>query len=255
VVDPQSLETSLAPAAGASCASTAAAAEAGTRFQRAIAAAAAARSPRYAKVEASYLRDAGLDHGRGGGAFVTADLCPSPRPLDRAFLERLMTHGPRQPVALAVSGLWLLRHRADFDWIMGKVAAGALDVTWIDHSYHHPFDPRARIQDTFLRKRGIDMATEILATEKLLIADGGTPSAFFRFPGLVSDPGLMAKVASFHLVTVGADGWLALGEKPTAGGVILVHANGNEPAGLRLFGKLDAAGGIPGPLRRLEDAP
>ena len=255
LVDPRSLDATLAAAAGLTCAPTDDAAEANTRYPRAIDAAVARTSPRQARTKAHFLRDSGIDHGNGAGVFVTADLCPSRKPLDRAFLLELEKRGPRQPVALAITGLWLRNHRADFAWILAQVAAGALDVTWIDHSYHHPFDPHARIQDTFLRKRGVDMAFETLETEKLLIADGGAPSAFFRFPGLISGRKLMAQVASFHLVTIGADGWLALGEKPTPGGFILVHANGNEPYGLRLFSKLDASGGIPGPLRRLEDAP
>ena len=40
------------------------------------------------------LVNAGLIHGEGGGAFVTGDLCPSRKPLDRAFIEEVAAQGP-----------------------------------------------------------------------------------------------------------------------------------------------------------------
>jgi 2-polyprenyl-6-methoxyphenol hydroxylase-like FAD-dependent oxidoreductase len=43
----------------------------------------------------------------------------------------------------------------------------------------------------FLLMPGFDMQSEILDQERLLIANGETPSIFFRFPGLVSDAALM----------------------------------------------------------------
>ena len=52
---------------------------------------------------------------------------------------------------------------------------------------------------------------------------------FFRFPGLVSSDPLMQAVSQFHLITLGADAWLALGQKPGHGSIVLVHPNGNEP--------------------------
>jgi hypothetical protein len=62
-----------------------------------------------------------------------------------------------------------------------------------------------------------------------LIANGETPSLFFRFPGLVSSDPLMRTVRRFHLVTLGADAWLAISQKPGPGSIVLVHPNGNEP--------------------------
>ena len=37
------------------------------------------------------------------GDFITGDLCPSLRPLDRRFFEKLETVGPATPVALSMS--------------------------------------------------------------------------------------------------------------------------------------------------------
>ena len=66
-----------------------------------------------------------------------------------------------------------------------------------------------RIAANFLLTKGVDPQEEILDTERLLIANGETPSLFFRFPGLVSSDPLMQAVSQFHLVTLGADAWLA----------------------------------------------
>ena len=72
-----------------------------------------------------------------------------------------------------------------------------------------------------------------LGNEIILLEHGTTPSVFFRFPGLISSKELIKKVCDFGLITVGADAWLAKEEKPEAGSVILVHANGNEEIGVK----------------------
>jgi hypothetical protein len=199
--------------------------------------------------------NAGLAHGRGDGSFITADLCPSLRPLDRAFLEKLAGLGPRTPVALSVSGLWLLRHGADFRWLRAAARAGALDITWVDHSYHHPYARGVTAGRNYLLTPGFDAQTEIFDTERLLIANGETPSVFFRFPGLISDPALEEAVRRAHLVALGADGWLVFAPPLRPGAILLVHANGNEPEGLRLFSRLLNKGKLPRPFRPVGEAP
>jgi len=103
--------------------------------------------------------------------------------------------------------------------------------------------------------RGIDTEKEILDDERLLIANGETPSLFFRFPGLVSSDPLMQAVRRFHLITLGADAWLAIGQKPRPGSIVLVHPNGNEPWGLALFADDLNRGTIAAPLEPLTAAP
>ncbi len=71
-----------------------------------------------------------------------------------------------------------------------------------------------------------------------MIERGLVPSAFFRFPGLVSDRELLLTVESFGLVPVGSDAWLGKNEWPREGSIVLVHANGNEPVGVARFLKL-----------------
>ena len=224
---------------------------AATRMGRAIAASAETPGIEHR----GFLENAGLTRGAKPGAFVTGDLCPSTRPLDRGFFMPLETAEKHAPVALAISGLWLIRHFADFRWLVGQRDAGALDILWVDHTYTHPYRRKLPDARNYLLTRGVDAEKEILDTERLLIANGETPSLFFRFPGLVSNDPLMQAVRRFHLVTLGADAWLAIGQKPGPGSIVLVHPNGNEPEGLRRFSIDVARGAIAKPFEPLTTAP
>ncbi len=107
----------------------------------------------------------------------------------------------------------------------------------------------------FSLTKGVDLDAEILETERLMLMYGLTPSVFFRFPGLISDASLMQRLRERHLVALGADSWIALGPRPRAGSIMLVHPNGNEPVGLKIFARLLQEGKVPKPLRPIEDAP
>jgi hypothetical protein len=161
------------------------------------------------------------------------------------LLEVLETIGSRTPVVLAISGLWLTRHGADFQWLREQARSGALEITWVNHSYHHPYVPSRPLANNFLLTPGFDIQSEILDTERLLIANGETPSVFFRFPGLVSDAALMQAVRRDHLVVLGAP------LRP--GAILLIHPNGNEHPGLRLFVKLLDKGRLPRPFGRTNE--
>jgi len=206
-------------------------------------------------IRRGFLQNAGLTHGEAAGDFLTGDLCPSKRPLDRTFFARLETASPRARIALSISGLWLTHHFADFRWLVDQRNSGALDILWVDHTYHHPYRRKLPDAANFLLTKGVDPETEILDTERLLIANGETPSLFFRFPGLVSSDPLMQAVSRFHLVTLGADAWLAKGQQPGRGSIVLVHPNGNEPKGLALFSQDLKRGTIAAPLEPLTAAP
>jgi hypothetical protein len=206
-------------------------------------------------VHRGFLQDAGLTHGAGHGDFVTGDLCPSQKPLARTFFTRLEAASPHAPVALSISGLWLIHHFDDFRWLVDQRNSGALDILWVDHTYHHPYRRKLPDDANFLLTRGVDPEEEILDTERPLIANGEIPSLFFRFPGLVSSDPLMQAVRQFHLVTLGADAWLAIGQKPGRGSIVLVHPNGNEPKGLAVFASDLAHGAIAAPLEPLTAAP
>jgi hypothetical protein len=251
LADPEALTTRLERAACWTCRDESQSELDATRMGRAIRESAAAPG----LVHRGFLQNAGLTHGGGQGDFITGDLCPSQKPLDRAFFTRLESASPHAPVALSISGLWLIDHFDDFRWLVGERNAGALDILWTDHTYHHPYHRKLPDRANFLLTKGVDPQEEILDTERLLIANGEMPSLFFRFPGLISSDPLMQAVSQDHLITLGADAWLALGQKPGHGSIVLVHPNGNEPKGLALFSADLAHGAIAAPLEPLSAAP
>jgi hypothetical protein len=251
LADPEALTTRLERAACWTCSEMSEAELKSTRMGRAISESAEAPG----LIHRGFLQNAGLTHGAGPGDFVTGDLCPSKRPLDRVFFARLETASPHASVALGISGLWLVHHFDDFRWLVDQRNSGALDILWVDHTYHHPYLARLPLAANFLLTKGVDPEAEILDTERLLIANGETPSLFFRFPGLVSSDPLMQAVSRFHLVTLGADAWLAKGQQPQKGSIVLVHPNGNEPKGLAMFTRDLTRGTIAAPLEPLTAAP
>ncbi len=181
------------------------------------------------------LQNHGLKKAESGtGLFLTVDLCPSKKPLDRGlFIAAVSASGSGAPIAIAVSGEWIAKHRADFDWLIGEIKAGRLSVTWINHTLTHPYDKDKDVEDNFLLMEGVDLGKEVLENEILLIENGIAPTPFFRFPGLVSDNRLLERLRKLSLIPIGANAWLAKGEEPKAGGIILVHGNGNEPEGIK----------------------
>ena len=197
-----------------------------------------------AETTSTALQDAGITHmtTRARGIDLTADLCPSKHDLDRGFFQELIEilrkYESPVPLALAVSGLWIEEHPQDFYWLKNLVDSGFIVITWINHSFHHPTGKDSDISRDFLLKKGTRIDEEILKTEKLLIEYGALPSVFFRFPGLVSNDSLFKTVVSYGLIPVGSDAWLAKNQRPTDGSIVLVHANGNEPAGIQRFLKL-----------------
>ena len=169
------------------------------------------------------------------GFFLTADLCPAKKSLDRTFFTATMAlpQKPPIPVALMISGLWIQKHEADLAWMKDQIGAGKLSITWVNHSFTHPYDPAVPLEKNFLLMDKPGFRDEVLFLERLLLERGLVPSPFFRFPGLVSYRQLIESLRNLCLIPVGSNAWLAKGEAPRSGSVILVHANGNEPAGIR----------------------
>jgi hypothetical protein len=249
LADPEKLTTRIERAACWTCADVDEPELNSTRMMRAIRR--SAEAPGLAR--RGFLENAGLTRGERGGEYLSGDLCPSRKPMDRDFLATL--EGNDTPIALSISGLWLLRHFQDFRWLLDAQAKGALAITWINHTYTHPYRKGVAENANFLLLPGVDADNEILETERLLIANGQTPSLFFRFPGLVSSSPLMQAVRRNHLISLCADAWLALNQKPRDGSVILVHPNGNEELGLKIYTKDVATGALPSPLKPLDEAP
>ncbi len=238
-VDPATLTTQvlLSAQVPASCGdwSTVRAAVAGTRYAEGLA---------DAERNGTGLQDAGIVHAlpRGSGVVLTVDLCPSRRPLDRTLFEAVIAQfGPEErpvPLGVAITGLWMREHPDDLRWLLGLIWRGDIAVTWIDHTYNHRWDPAAPLPRNFLLEPGTDLESEILWTEQAMLERGMVPSVFFRFPGLVSDRSVFDRVVAHGLIPVGSDAWLAKGQRPTAGSIVLVHGNGNEPVGIEDFLRL-----------------
>ncbi len=172
------------------------------------------------------------------GKFLTIDMCPSKKPFEEKFFKDLVALSTKNkqpvPIALSMSGLWIIRHQQEFDWLIQQAKANKLQITWINHSYTHSYNPKAPLNQNFMLTPGTNVDYEILETEKLLLAHNQVPSVFFRFPGLIADEKLILDLRKFSLIPVGSNAWLAKGEKSQAGSIILVHGNSNEHQGIEL---------------------
>ena len=234
VVDPSNLNTEIdssPPPAACSPWAAVRAALSATPYGRALA---------DAERNETGLQDAGMVHALpGAGVVLTVDLCPSRRPLDRAlFQEVIAEFEPEErpvPFAVAVTGVWMAEHPDDLAWLLNRVNRGDAAITWINHSFSHRFAPGVPLTNNFLLQPGTDLEAEILRTERAMLEHGMVPSVFFRFPGLVSSRELFDRVVAHGLVPVGSDAWLAKGQRPSGGSIVLVHGNGNEPLGVKDF--------------------
>ncbi|KIO77318.1 polysaccharide deacetylase [Pedobacter lusitanus] len=197
-----------------------------------------------ARKESIALQDAGITHGfpKEKGVTLTIDLCPSHKPLDRIIFTSLIKEFAKTeqpvPLALSVTGRWMMAHNDDLNWLKELVAKKEIEITWVNHSFYHHVSPTAPLRTNFLLEPGTSMDFEILGTEMAMIQRGLTPSVFFRFPGLVSDQEIVDKVLAYGVIPIGSDAWLAKGQKPAAGSIVLIHGNGNEPVGVADFIKL-----------------
>lgn len=187
------------------------------------------------------LQDAGFTRfmSSQNGIDLTVDLCPSQRSLDRNVFNDLIREMGRveKPVPLAVSitGRWINRHPADLKWLDSLALAGDLSIIWINHSYNHYTVNNVPLKKNFMLTPGTDINSEVLRTEIALLQNNIEPSIFFRFPGLVSDQNIYKRILGLGLIPIGSDAWLAKGQWPKNGSIVLIHANGNEPLGVQDF--------------------
>lgn len=203
-----------------------------------------ARALKAAENHSVVIQDAGIERGlpKETGISLTADLCPSHKPLDRRIFTALIAEFQKvekpAPIALSVSGVWMNNHQQDLQYLKQLRDSGQIRITWVNHSYTHRVSRTAPLKKNFLLEPGTDINYEVLETEKDMLKNGLLPSAFFRFPGLVSDQQLVFKITDFGLIPIGSDAWLAKGQQPQAGSIVLIHGNGNEPVGVADFIKL-----------------
>ncbi|MBO9674537.1 MAG: polysaccharide deacetylase [Sphingobacteriaceae bacterium] len=189
------------------------------------------------------LQNAGIDHAfpNEKGITLTIDLCPSHKALDRIIFQSVFDEFKKieqpAPLAISVSGKWMLKHEDDLNWLKSLVAQKELNITWVNHSYNHEVN-QLPLAENFLLAPGTNLDVEVLENEKLMLKNGLTPSVFFRFPGLVSDKAIVDKIETYALIPIGSDAWLAKGQQPNAGSIVLIHGNGNEEIGVKDFIRL-----------------
>lgn len=234
VTDIKSFETRLVDPAKLDCDSQAAALRVRTsRYAHALKVGTSAPHP---------LSNDGIQRARVPvrGTFLTADLCPA---IHGKFEYRLFdelekistaTSSPI-PIGLAISGKWIKQHPSEFEEIIRMIETRKISVTWVNHSNTHPYRAKLKNSENFLLEKGVNPATEITEVEIALLQRGQIPSAFFRFPGLISNQEWMENLSSHSLIPLGSDAWIALDQTPRSGSIILIHANGNEAIGVTQF--------------------
>ena len=149
------------------------------------------------------IQDAGIENGlpKESGISLTADLCPSHRPLDKVIFTDIFNEFKKVerpvPVALSITGIWMKQHPGDLEWLKNMQQDREIYITWINHSYNHRVSLSLPLKENFLLEPGTDINYEVLETEKAMLRNGLLPSVFFRFPGLVSDQQLVFKITDF----------------------------------------------------------
>lgn len=189
------------------------------------------------------LQNAGLNEAipNQKGITLTIDLCPSHKELDRVVFQSIFDEFKKiiqpAPLAISVSGKWVLKHEEDLNWLKSFVSKNELNITWTNHSYNHEVNALP-LNENFLLAKNTNINAEVLENEQLMLKNGIVPSVFFRFPGLVSSKNIFDIVNRYGLIPLGSDAWLAKDQKPTDGSIVLIHANGNEENGVNDFLKL-----------------
>ncbi len=182
------------------------------------------------------MENYGITHAKSNirGNILTVDMCQSSVPFEKKFFDNLagLSNKKPIPVAVSISGIWLLMHQNEFQHLLDLQEKNLLAITWVNHSFSHPYYDDLPFSNNFLLSDMINEEGEILLTEQYLLEQNQVPSIFFRFPGLISNKKLIMKIKKFGLLPLGADAWIAKHQAITQGGIILVHGNSNEHEGI-----------------------
>lgn len=125
-------------------------------------------------------------------------------------------------------------HGPEFEQLCAWHRQREIDVTFVNHSDTHPVGERG----DFLNNGGVDFEAEVLNAEVTLLRQGAVPSPFFRFPGLVHSTARLDALVKYGLIPVDADHWPGRDHAATdrlPQGILLLHGNGNERAGVAWF--------------------
>jgi peptidoglycan/xylan/chitin deacetylase (PgdA/CDA1 family) len=185
------------------------------------------------------LQNDGIVSGNSG-IFITTDLCPSSKTGFERRLYRTVAKLFTNPVPITVfvTKRWIEKHRESFEELIDMRDRGELSIVWGNHTANHIYHRGMELRHNFILSDEERLTKDILDLEIELLSIGEKPSIFFRAPGLVSDRKSIDTVRALGLITIGADTWIAKGEKIHEGSIILVHGNLNEKRGVDMFLKL-----------------
>jgi len=211
----------------------------------------ACRTSRYSRLLAESisapapLQNDGITHGQRG-VVLTTDLCPSSKEgFEYRLYASVIAHFRHPvPVTLFVTGRWIEKHPKAWQQLIRWDREKKLAITWGNHTYTHPYHPKAALEKNFALSPGYPLREDTLKLEKTLIANALTPSIFFRFPGLVSNTKQLEQIHDLGLITIGSDTWLAKGHSIKEGSILLLHGNKNEPRGVEIFLKAVTQGAL-----------
>lgn len=161
--------------------------------------------------------------------FLTADFCPSGKHgFEKQIIEQFITDGHIN-IWIAITSTWIAWHSEDYEWLREKNNSGDLNISWINHTKTHNYNYGVDFSQNFILTPWLELQDEILDLEEKLLEQWQVPSIFMRYPGLVSDDETRKEtIYTYGLIPLGANAWLAKGEIPEPGSIILIHGNKNE---------------------------
>jgi len=176
---------------------------------------------------------------------LTIDLCWSLRRYEDALFTSLnqvasKARNPIHPV-LFVSGRWLEQHPLEMNNLIRWSQEPRISVLWGLHSWDHP-----KLHGFMNDYPTAKLRADTLRLERALLEWGIVPTVYYRFPGLIHDSIRLREILDLDLFPIDCESWLALVEQrdaapfclpPRGGSILLVHGNGNEPAGISALGR------------------
>ena len=167
--------------------------------------------------------------------YLTIDMCPSSKKgYEKELFEEFLNLNnldKKIPISVAITYNWGVSHEDEF---LSLIHNPYLDITWINHSKTHYYNPKEELSKNFMLNSSNNLEEEILDVEKMLILNHQIPSILFRFPGLISNKEIVNKlVYDYSLIPLGTNNWLAKSNSAIIDGdIILVHGNLNEKVGI-----------------------
>lgn len=180
----------------------------------------------------------GIPTNLSKSACLTIDLCWSLRAVERDLFSLISEQAKTKKISatLFTSGRWIDQHPLDMQRLIKLGREPNVEIIWGLHSWAHPK------QGGFMNEFPVDaFIADNLKMEQQYLNWGIVPTIFYRFPGLIHDETRLKATLGLDLLPIDCTSWLAMivnkedgpfAQPVTDGSIILVHGNGNEPAGI-----------------------